>query len=37
MGIAQYQANEVVRSRFFDEVGRPIQGATNLEEAIVQA
>ena len=34
MGIAQYQANEVVRSRFFDEVGRPIQGATNLEEAI---
>lgn len=37
MGIAQYQANEVVRSRFFDEVGRPIQGATNLEEAIVQS
>ena len=37
MGIAQYQANEVIRSRFFDEVGRPIQGATNLEEAIVQA
>lgn len=37
MGIAQYQANEVIRSRFFDEVGRPIQGATNLEEAIVQS
>lgn len=37
MGIAQYQANEVVRSRFFDDVGRPIQGATNLEEAIVQS
>lgn len=37
MGIAQYQANEIVRSRFFDEVGRPIQGATNLEEAIVQS
>lgn len=37
MGIAQYQANKVVRSRFFDEVGRPIQGATNLEEAIVQS
>lgn len=37
MGIAQYQANANVRSRFFDEVGRPIQGATNLEEAIVQS
>lgn len=37
MGIAQYQANEVIRSRFFDDVGRPIQGATNLEEAIVQS
>ena len=37
MGIAQYQVGTNVRSRFFDEVGRPIQGATNLEEAIVQA